>query len=385
MIWTIAKREIITRGRTKPFQILTAFMFLGVILVAVLVSLLTGGDDEAEAVTIGLTGAGEEFAPAFSVPNDQFDPTIVVTDEGDVLLGNDEIDVLFDGETLTWKSFADPGVDLYVRSSVQQAEFARRAADLGLPPGDLVELFSEVPIDEALLDGDEDEQGVRIATAAASTIGMFIILQVWGAFLMMGVIEEKSSRVVEVLLSHISARTLLTGKILGLGILALIQMLLLVAGMIAGLALVQGIEVPDGVWGAVPLLLVMFIFGFAFYAALFAAVGSTVSRQEDAQTAQLPAMLPMLLGYGIAMSSIGAPDTLVVRVASFVPFTSPIVMPFRMAMTNPPWWEIALSLAILAISVPIILDLAGKIYRTSLLKVGTRIPLIEAFRNRSQA
>ncbi len=384
MIWIIAKREIVTRGRTKPFLILTGILFLGVIAVAVLVSLFTGGDDEAEEVNIGLTGAGEELAAAFAFPNEQFDPTIIMTTNGEALLEEGEIDVLFDGTTITWESFADPSLDLYVRSTAQQAEFANRAAALGLPPDQLAELFSEVSIEEEFLFGDQDEQGIRIVAALASTIGMVVILQAWGGFLMMGVVEEKSSRVVEVLLSHITARTLLTGKILGLGILALFQMLLLVAGMIVGLALVRDIEIPDGVWGTVPLLLVMFIFGFAFYAALFAAVGSTVSRQEDAQTAQLPAMLPLFLGYGIAVSSITSPDTLLVQIASFIPFTAPVVMPFRVALTNPPWWEIALSLAIMAVSVPLILGLAGKIYRTSLLKVGSRIPLLEAIRGRSE-
>ncbi|MFT7476361.1 MAG: ABC-2 type transport system permease protein [Verrucomicrobiales bacterium] len=383
MIWTIARREVVTRARTKPFQILTAIMFIGVLLAAVLISVLTGAEDGAQGVIIGLEGDGATYADALSVATEDIDPLVVMTTNGPAQIDDGTIDVLFDGTTLTWKNFARNDLDTFVRSSVQQVEFANRATELDLSAVELTGLFNEVEIDETLLDGDRGEQGVRIIAALVSTIGTFMMLQLWGAFLMMGVIEEKSSRVVEVLLSHVSPRTLLTGKILGLGILALAQLLIVVFGLGLGLAMVQDIEIPDGVWSSIPLLLVTFLLGYAFYASLFAAVGSTVSRQEDAQTAQLPAMLPLLLGYGIAMTSISNPDSTLVAFASYVPFTSPVVLPFRVAMANPPWWEIALALAVLAISVPLMLRVAGAIYRTSLLQVGTRIPLMEAFRNRS--
>ena len=383
MIWTIAKRELITRLRTKAFRISTAVLVLGVVAAGIGVSVFFNSEDEAEEVTIGLSSSVEALAPAF-IANDQFDPTIEVTDDPDELIGNGDIDVWFDGEALTWDQFPEPSLDLYVRTTVQQAEFARRAGELSLGPAELGALFSEVPIDEVFLEGDTDEQGIRIATAMASTLGMFFVLQIWGSLLTMGVVEEKSSRVVEVLLSHVSARTLLTGKILGLGLLALLQMALLIGGIVLGLSLVDGIEVPDGVWRAVPVLLVMFIFGFAFYAAIYAAVGSTVSRQEDAQTAQLPAMLPLFVGYIIAASSVLNGDSPAVTIASFVPFTSPIVMPFRIALVNPPLWQVGLSVLILAVCVPLVLGLAGKIYETSLLKVGSRIPFLEAIRNRAE-
>lgn len=231
MIWTIAKREIVSRARTKPFQILTFLLFAGVVAASVAISLLTGGDsDEPSEVTIGLEPAAAEFAGVLAAPNDEFDVTITMTDDdgrSELLGGN--VDVLFDGETLTWEGFPQSDLDVFIRNSVQQAEFVERAGDLGLGPGELGTLFAEVPIEEERLDGSEDQQGIRIAAAMVSTVATFIMLQVWGAFLMMGVVEEKSSRVVEVLLSHISARTLLTGKVLGLGLLALSQLLILVA------------------------------------------------------------------------------------------------------------------------------------------------------------
>ncbi len=115
-----------------------------------------------------------------------------------------------------------------------------------------------------------------------------------------------------------------------------------------------------------------------------AAVGSMVSRQEDAQTAQLPAVLPLLVGYFIASASFSAPENPAVLVGSFIPFTSPVLLPFRVALTDVPAWQIGLSLVILAASIVGMLQLAGRIYRYSLLRSGSRVTWAEAWRNRNQ-
>ena len=385
MTWMIAKREITTRVQTKAFQILTAILLLGVIASSVLIAAFTGMEDTAEEITIGVSDGGVAFTEALSIGTDDLDVTVMEVSDGEDLIDSGDIDVWFTGDELVWDSFSAGDIDLFIRATVQQTAFSERAAALELGNDDLATLFAEVPIEERSIQGEDDEQLVRIGAALASTLATFFFLQVWGAFLMMGVIEEKSSRVVEVLLSHVPPRTLLTGKIVGLGVLAFGQLMIIVVGVAVGLLLVEGVEVPSGVWSSVPLLAITFLLGYAFYAAAFAAVGSTVSRQEDAQTAQLPAMLPLAVGYGIAMSSIANPDSVLVAVASFIPFTSPVVLPFRVALADPPLWQIILPLVILAISVPLMLRLAGQIYRSTLLNVGTRVPLLKAFRNRNAA
>ena len=292
--------------------------------------------------------------------------------------------MLFDGTALTWDGLPDFTLDSYVRDTVQQATFGQRAEDLGLSSDDLGQLFAPVEIEEIRLDGGSDEFGVRFAAAGISGLATFMLLQIWGSFLTMGVIEEKSSKVVEILLSHVRPTTLLTGKVLGLGLLALAQMLILVIGLVIGLGLVRDVSVPGSVWATAPLSLLTFLFGFAFYAAAFAAVGSMVSRQEDANSAQLPVMFPLFTGYIIAAVSIQAPKNLAVTIGSFVPFTSPVLLPFRNAMVDVPVWQVALSLAILAISTGAMLQLAGWIYRYALLRTGTRVTWAEAWRSRRQ-
>jgi ABC-2 type transport system permease protein len=262
--------------------------------------------------------------------------------------------------------------------------FQERAVVLGLDRDDLAELFRVDEIEEVRLDGGDDDFRVRLAAAGASGLATFMLIQMWGSFLMMGVIEEKASRVIEVLLAHVRPSTLLSGKVLGLGILALAQMLVVVSGLVVGLLLVDSIAIPTAVWATVPLLLVTFILSFGFYATAYAAVGSMVSRQEDATSAQLPAMLPLLVGYMIAATSIRDPDNIAVTIGSFVPFTSPVLLPFRTAMTDTPAWQVAASLLILAGSIVVMIKLAGRIYNYSLLRIGSRVSWADAWRNRNQ-
>jgi ABC-2 type transport system permease protein len=365
MIWLIAKRELITRGRSKGFLIITAILFVAVIGFAIAIRLFGGGDESARDVTIGVEGNAVSMVEMLSVGNDDIDPEVVTATDGQADLTSGDIDVLFDGRTLTWEQEPDFALDDYIRGAVQQQAVADRAAASGLTRAELGGLFEEVPIEEVRLDGGDDESDVRLAAAGISAVATFMLLQVWGSFLMMGVIEEKASRVVEVLLSHIRPSTLLAGKILGLGILAVGQMLIIVLGLVIGLAMAQDIEVPNGVWATVPLLLVTFILGFGFYASAFAAVGSTVSRQEDATSAQLPAMLPLVAAYFIAVSSLGTPTNLAVTIGSFVPFTSPVLLPLRTARVDVPIWQVALALVILAVSIVIMLQLADE-------SIGTR-------------
>lgn len=395
MIWTIAQRELVTRLRSRTLQAITAIMLLGVIGMVVALSFFNPTDDKQE-VTVGLTGVGAELAAALEIGNDRLAVTTAPVDlvgttgpggadeAVETALADGEVDVVFDGVSLTWEGTTDSGLDRYVRDVVQQQAVTARAADRGLSGEDLAQVFAPVEVEEIRLDGGDDQREIRLVAAGASAFATFMLLQIWGSFLMMGVIEEKSSKVVEILLSHVRPSTLLSGKVLGLGILAVGQMLIVVLAMVVGFTLVRDVEVPTAVWGTIPLFVVTFLAGFAFYAVAFATIGSMVSRQEDAQSAQLPAMLPLLSGYFIAASSLGAPDNLAVIIGSFVPFTSPVLLPFRTATTGMPLWQIALALMILVGSSVVMLRLAGQIYRYSILRSGSRVSFTEAWRNRTE-
>lgn len=384
MIWTIALREIVTRGRSKGFLAINGLLFVAVVAAAVATSFL-GGDDEAREVTIGIQGDGVSLVQALEVGNESLAPETVLVSDGLDALERGDIDVLFDGQSLTWQESPDFSLRNYIRSIAEQAHFAQQAELVGLDQAEIQTLFEEVEIEEIRLDGGDDDFFVRLVIAAVSGMATFMLLQIWGAFMLMGVIEEKSSKVVEVLLAQVRPVTLLTGKVLGLGALAAAQMLILILGMVAGLMLVQDIEVPARLWATLPLSVATFLLGFWFYATAFAGVGSMVSRQEDAQSAQLPVMMPLLIGYFIAVSSIENPKNFAVTVGSFIPFTSPVLLPFRTAMTDVPAWQVVLSLVILGLSGVVMIRLAGWIYRYSLLRTGTKVSWSELWRNRKVA
>lgn len=385
MIWTIARRELVTRARSKGFRIVTAIMFLGVIALALFQSVIFSGDDTRD-VEIGLIGPAAQWSEGLEAGTEDLRVTVVVSETSSAEdLARDDVDVAFDGTTLTWPDAPDEDLDLFIRETVQRETVTTRLQNSGLDQSEMNALFAPVEIAEVRLDGGDDELGLRLVVAGATGFAIFMLLQVWGSFLMMGVIEEKSSRVVEVLLSHVRPTTLLTGKILGLGILALSQMLIIVLGLGLGLAVLDDITIPAGVWAAVPVSLATFVLGFGFYASAFAAVGSMISRQEDATAAQMPVILPLIAGYFVAAASLSEPDNLAVTVGSFVPFTSPVLLPFRTAAVDVPAWQVALSLAILAASIWVMLELAGRIYRFSLLRIGRRVTWGEAWRSRRES
>jgi len=384
VIWLIAKREIITRGRSKGFQAIIAIMFLLVVAAGVVPQFLDG-DGEAREISIGVTEDSAVLTPFLEVGDDDLNPTVLNLEEGDVTaLEDGDVDVIFDGTSLTWEGFPDIDIDGYVRSVIQQAVFSERAEGLDLGQNDIATLFAEVEIEEVRLDGGEDDLAARAAVAGVTGFGIFVLLQVWGQFMTMGVIEEKSSRVVEVLLSHVRPTTLLSGKLLGLGVLAFVQMVILVLGVTVALLFLD-FDVPPGVWGAVPFALVTFAVSFAFYATAAAAAGSLVPRVEDATSVQTIVMMPLIVGYIIAFSNFANPGNTVVTIASYVPFFSPVLIPFREALVDPPLWQPILSLVILVISTVLLMRLAGGIYRYSLLRTGSRVGFKEAFVNRGNA
>ena len=217
----------------------------------------------------------------------------------------------------------------------------------------------------------------RVGTAIIINIALFLLLQTYGGWVVSGVTREKASRVVEVLLSTVTARQLMFGKIIGIGAIALLHAAALVATAIVSAAIV-GIDVPDG-FRATDVLVgaVWFLLGYALYCSAFAAAGSLCSRAEDAQGAVLPIMLPLVAGYIIAFSAAGGPSTLL-WVLAFFPPTAVQCMPVLYATGEAPVWAMLLSMAITAVAAYAVARLAAAIYSRSILKGGKRVSWREA-------
>ena len=202
----------------------------------------------------------------------------------------------------------------------------------------------------------------------------------YGIWVASGVIEEKASRVVELLLSAIRPKQLLAGKIVGIGILGLGQ-LIVVATFAIVLALVTGaIKVPLSAIGAAGLVVGWFILGFAFYASLFAAAGALASRMEELQNVIVPINLIILVSFFISIGALQNPDGTLVTVASLVPTSAPLAMPVRIVLGAAPAWQIALSLALIIGSTILLVPAAARLYMGAILRSGGRVKIRDAWR-----
>ena len=373
-MWPIvARREFVERARDRGFQVSTAITLL--LLVGVIV-----------------------ISAAFNRPT-SFD--LVVVGAGSEVLGG-EVRVAADAL----------GFEVHVLALPDRAE-AERAVDAGdadaalvnggaivvrdEPPEQLVGLIQAVSlrersrqalvaaglsdnqVDAALfqrplpVDALEPVDARRSEAATVAFVGVLLLygqLFAYGYWVAAGVVEEKSSRVVEVLLATLRPSHLLRGKILGIGLLGLLQLLLIgLVGLFASNA-VGSLEFPSGAIATMGVVLVWFVLGFFFYAGLFAVAGSIVTRQEDLQTTMTPLTILIVASFFIGLSATGDPDSTLAVVASLLPFSSPLVMPTRIVLGDAAPWEVVASLAISVVSTAALIPIATKIYSRALLRPG---------------
>ncbi|MNW56561.1 ABC-2 family transporter protein [compost metagenome] len=203
-----------------------------------------------------------------------------------------------------------------------------------------------------------------------------------GQLVAQGVVEEKTSRVVELLLATIRPWQLMAGKVLGIGAIGLLQLVVVVGGGVGtafALGLVDASSVNLGATAA--WVLVWFVIGFVMYSLALAALAALVSRQEDVGSVITPVLMLMMIPYIIGIS-IGPwdPENPLVVWLSYIPFCSPLLMPIRIALGTVETWEILLAVGLSLALVPVLVWLAGKIYSNAVLRTGGRIKLKDALR-----
>jgi ABC-2 type transport system permease protein len=194
------------------------------------------------------------------------------------------------------------------------------------------------------------------------------------------VTAEKSSRIMEILITSVSPLSQMFGKVIGMLLVGLSQIVIFIAAVVVNMSLPHNAAIFQqyniDLTQIDPMLLVygllFYILGYFLFAVLFAAVGSMVSRTEELGQAVMPITIISLIAFYISMFSIGTPDTMLVKVASFVPFTSPTAMILRVGLGQVAYWEIWLSIAILLVSIFICGWISAKIYRTGVLMYGKR-------------
>lgn len=252
-----------------------------------------------------------------------------------------------------------------------------RVVGLDDAPTAVVQALSEAPRVQ-LLDPSALPGGLVYLVALAFGVVYFASAVTFGQSIAQSVVEEKSTRVVEILMAAIPARALLAGKVLGNSVMAFAQIVAVAVAAAVTLA-VTGQDNMFTILGPSMLWFVgFFAVGFVLIASLFAAAAVLVSRQEDVGSVTTPVMMLVMIPYILIIVAYDNPTIL--GIMSYVPFSAPIGMPMRIFLGTAEWWEPLLSLVIVAASVVLVVLVGARIYENALLRTGGRVKLTEALR-----
>ena len=286
-IGLVARREWNQRARSTAFRISTVVSVLIVVAIIVVPQMIGGGAEPAR--TVGVVGQISSQLPALlHASGDQLGLSVKTrrfADEADgrsALRSGDVSVLLVDGRALVWKAQADDQLRAIVTSAVQALHQQQVIGELGLTADQARRLLQPADLRSGSLAPVPPERSARIALATIGVVLLFMAIVFYGGFVLVGVIEEKSSRVVEVMLSRLRPTELLAGKILGIGLVGLAQFALVTGSALVALRLSGNTLAPTTTPSTIVWILFWFVLGFAFYSVLYATAGSLVSRQEDA-------------------------------------------------------------------------------------------------------
>jgi ABC-2 type transport system permease protein len=388
----VTQREMLERARTKSYLISTAVIILlvggGAVASQVLPQIL-----ETQPRTVGVVpgtvapGAIEETAGllGFDVDVEAFPDRA----SGEAALEDDRIDALVVAGEIVFHRETDNLLVNIVAQAIAEQSLEERLAEAGLTVEQAQALLAPPEVNVVLRDADEtvrDESDWFVGSLAA--VVLFLVIMSTGNTVLVGVVEEKTSRVVEVLLGAMRPGSLLAGKVVGIASLGILQLLAgLVAGLLAFFVLAGGeLDIPAVSPGTLPLAILYVVLGVTLYTFAYAAVGATVSRQEEATSAALPITILLMGAYGVAVTVlIQNPEGTLSRIVSIVPPLSPIAMPPRVALAEVPAWEIALSVALLVVATGAIVWLSERIYAAGILRQGPRLGILDALRRAERA
>jgi len=411
----IAMREWWTRLRQRSYQLTTLFQVVLIVLGACIPAIIAivadddgpsrstivvadgtnanvvarlqphaGGDDALPGGNLDFRASdGDGDAAREAVNDGAADGALIVTRDDGGDLAFTYVNEAGESTAVVERIYAGVAAialeDRLARSGIPAAEFEAAIA----PPA-----FSIQGLDPAGVTGATEavDEGPQLAIAFVFTILMFLAIMLYGTWVAQGVVEEKSSRIMEIMVNAATPRDLLAGKVLGIGLAGLTQLLpmLLLGGVAFALQrrIVEAFggdvdRLPNIDFGATSVtaigwFLVYFLLGYILYSAMYAALGSLVSRQEEVSQAVSPMMTLMFVGYFGSIFTIGAPDSVVARVLSIIPFTSPFVMVPRLVSGDPATWEVVLSLVLLAVTLVLAILFAARVYRIGVLLYGQK-------------
>jgi ABC-2 type transport system permease protein len=380
LVRLVASREISARIRDKNFIISSVVILLLLLGSLALQVALNSGTEESR---IGVVGDVPGLEQALLAQGEALEVDVSVVELSDEAAATTAIEaedvdsaLIVDngGYELLVQESASGSLEAIVQGAVTQLAVAEQLAEAGISALDV----PEVPV--TALDPDADRDGQRVVAAIIGAGLLYGLLILFGQFIAQGVVEEKSSRVVELLLATMKPWQLLAGKILGLGVLGLAQIVVIAVVGVAGAIAFDIVDIPGELIGTAVSVVLWFVLAYAFYAAIFAVAASLVSRQEDLGTVLMPTTLVLVAAFVVGIQASANPDGTLATVTSLVPGLSPLVMPVRQAAGAVPVWEVVLAVVLMLAAIALIIRLGGRIYAGALLRTGGKTKIREALR-----
>lgn len=387
----VARREIATRLRTRSFVLGTV---LAALVLAGFVLTQSSVFDGHHRDTIGLNGQAisvseQLVAEARQVGRDV--RTVEVTDQADgrARVADGRLDALVSGAPAALTVLVRTGLDDelrgvlngLVRQQVLRGQLAALEDTSDLDVDGVLSTVAEAHVTVRALSSPDPDRGERLAVALVVIALLYLALLLYGSLVAQSVVAEKSGGVAEFLLPVVRPGQLLGGKVAGLGVVGLIQLVIVGSvGLVVALATKvlpsAGPAVTALVWG-----LVWYVLGFLLYATVFAAAGTLVSRQEDVQSVLMPVSVVLLVAFVLGFAVLSRnPASALTTVLSLVPLLSPLLMPGRLALDVVPAWQPVLAFALTAAAIAVLAHFTGRMYRNSLLRPGSRVTLRTALR-----
>ena len=389
-IWLVARREILERGRSRGFILSVAFTTLIVVGSFVIPAIVFGGDNPTKVGIVDPSPPGLQAAIEQSA--DRFDHKVAVTtypsaaaaDEAltgggaDIVVqvppdlsGPGEIRVKRQPDEATAQVIAAATVALRVQNVLGESNVDQAAlADAQRPP------------ETRSLQAETEQDQAKFLVANIGAVLILVGIFSFGFTVLAGVVEEKQSRVVEVVLSTVRARDLLMGKVLGIGVLGIVQLAVFIAAALIAAYATNRLVLPTTTPGTVVLLALWFVLGYLLYSTALGFLGALASRQEEASNASTPVTMVAMISYFVAIFAvIDDPDGLVANIATFFPPSAPFVVPLRAAFDAIPLWQIGVAAILTIIGIYILFTIGARVYAGAVLQFGGRIKLRDAWRS----
>lgn len=386
MMWLIAKREFRTRTLSKA-NIISASIMIVLIVAGALVAKPFLSDAEASPDVVSVAHDSADLVPYLE--------TAAVAQGLDLVFGPELappvnelpedirafVSGSFEAPNVTLDS-EDPELVQVVTAAAQAATLDAQVTALGGDPAAVSSALAQATPQVTLVGDQDDFSPAAFFSGMAVILVLFVVLIQSSSVIMMGVVEEKSSRVVEILLATVRPSVLLGGKILGVGMYALVQAVQMMVPLVFAAWYLDFLDMLDiGVGALLVNFGVWFVLGFALFTILFGGLAALVSRQEDIGSISTPMIMLMMVPLYVAIYLVpNSPDGQATQILTQVPFFAPFMVPMRTAFGGITLGETLLAAALCLIAIPLLTWLAGRVYAGAVLNTGGRVKLGDALK-----